>query len=274
MDELTIVIVSYHSHNHIRENLIGLLEQGRFRTIIVDNAATPESAKALRELPGKAEILAPGINLGYGRAANIGLRRASTPYLMLLNPDLTTSVEDIDKMLAIARNDKWGSIIWAPATQPENHDPMASVRKVSWVSGAAMLLDRQAISEIGGFDENIFLFSEDTDLCERTLHLGHTITLCPSVLFYHAVGKSSPPDPKTEYLKWWHFGWSQCYRLVKNGHCTLFTNPRRKYITYRIHSLTATSKSKRMKWKAKADGSLAYIRGVKAFRKDGTPQFS
>jgi GT2 family glycosyltransferase len=147
-------------------------------------------------------------------------------------------------------------------------------KSVDWVSGGAMLFDVEKIKQTGLFDENIFLFSEETDLCERTIKAGYSIRLCSDVFFEHLAGQSCPPSEKTEYMRWWHFGWSQCYRIVKNEHGTLFRNPQTKYAGYLIHSFTATSKAKRMKWKAKSDGALAYIRGEKAFRADGSPQFS
>jgi hypothetical protein len=75
-------------------------------------------------------------------------------------------------------------------------------------------------------------------------------------------------------MKWWHFGWSQCYRMTKHNQCTLWKNPRRKQFSYRLHSFTALSAARRTKWRAKADGALAFIRGEKAFDPAGTPQRS
>ncbi len=137
-----------------------------------------------------------------------------------------------------------------------------------------MLFDMNKLREIGFFDENIFLFAEETELCERTIKAGYEIKLCRDVYFNHLVGQASPPNPKIEYMKWWHFGWSQCYLMTKHNHTTWYKNPLRKWINYRIHSFTSNSSTKRLKWGAKADGARAFIRREKAFDKNGNAKQS
>lgn len=270
---LTVVVVSYNSGEAMTPLLERIAEAPGLRVLVVDNHSSDGTPEQVRARFPKVEVIDAGGNLGYGRAANIGLSRAMGDYALLLNPDLLASPEDIDRLLAHARRDSDDTAIWGPATRAKDHTG-APPRPVHWVSGSAMLFHLAKISRVGLFDENIFLFSEETDLCERTLAAGHGIVLCPDVFFDHKVGQATRPNPRIEYMKWWHFGWSQCYRITKNGHSTLFRNPLRKYLNYRLHSLIATSARKRRKWKAKADGAQAFLRGEKAFRADGSPQMS
>lgn len=273
MDTLTVIFVSYNSHAVISNCLAQLAEDPALKIIVVDNDSRDNSPALIKtRFPG-VKVIEQRPNIGYGRAANLVLRTTETAYALLLNPDLTTTPEDIRKLLDHARNDSSDTAIWGPATLRKDFTGEPP-QKVEWISGSAMLFDVEKIRKVGLFDENIFLFSEETDLCERTLQAGYSITFCKDVFFNHLVGKASPFDPKIEYMKWWHFGWSQCYRMVKHGHGTLLRNPRRKQIVYRIHSLLSTTRSKRLKWGAKADGALAFIRGEKAFRMDGTAQMS
>lgn len=273
MDTLTVIFVTYNSYSVISNCLALLANDPTLRIIVVDNNSRDGTATQIKaRFPG-VEVIAQKQNLGYGRAANVVLRSTDTPYALLLNPDLTTTPGEIRKLLEHARGDTFNTAIWGPATLRKDFTGEPP-QQVKWVSGSAMLFDMAKIKEVGLFDENIFLFSEETDLCERTIQAGYSITFCKDVFFDHLVGQASPFDPKIEYMKWWHFGWSQCYRMTKNGHTTLLRNPRRKQMTYRIHSLIATTPAKRLKWKAKADGALAYIHGEKAFRADGTPQMS
>ena len=86
----------------------------------------------------------------------------------------------------------------------------------------------EKLRNIGFFDENIFLFSEEDDLCDRTLEAGYGIRFCPDVYFEHLVGQACASNPKIEYMKWWHFGWSTCYRMTKNNKVTWWKNPIRK----------------------------------------------
>jgi len=273
MQTLTVIFVTFNSFSVISNCLAQLIDDSSLKITVVDNKSSDDTPALIKaRFPG-VEVIAQKQNAGYGRAANVALRNADTPFALLLNPDLTTTPADIRKLWAYAKNDTSNTAIWGPATLRKDFtgEPPALVE---WVSGAAMLFDVDKIRRVGLFDENIFLFSEETDLCERTIKAGYSIKFCRDIFFDHLVGQASPFSPKIEYMKWWHFGWSQCYRMVKNGHSTRFRNPTRKYIVYRIHSFISLSGAKRMKWRAKADGSLAYIRGVKAFRADGTPQMS
>ncbi|MFC1467967.1 glycosyltransferase family 2 protein [Verrucomicrobiota bacterium] len=270
---LTIIIISYNSAGIINQCQKELLLSDRFQIVCVDNASPDGSGNKLRDQFPDVDVISLDKNIGYGRAANVGLRKADTPYALLLNPDLVTSPEDIQQLLEYAENDTSNTAIWGPASLKKDFtgEPPQSVK---WVSGCAMLFDVEKIRKVGLFDENIFLFSEETDLCERTIAAGYEIKLCKDIYFDHLVGQASTPNPHVEYMKWWHFGWSQCYRMTKNGHCTWIRNPRRKLLTYRMHSFTSSSPEKRMKWKAKADGASAFIRGDKAFDEQGRPKMS
>jgi GT2 family glycosyltransferase len=67
----------------------------------------------------------------------------------------------------------------------------ASSVPVDWVSGACMLARREALAEVGGFDERYFLYWEDADLCRRLRDAGHEIRYVPGAEVVHLVGRSS-----------------------------------------------------------------------------------
>jgi len=270
---LTVVIVSFNSTEVIERCLSELLGKIQCQILIVDNASADRSISGFSSQFPNVDVILLGTNTGYGRAANVGLRMADTRYALLLNPDLKASPEQVEKLLCHAQQDTGNTAIWGPATRKENcagHPP----KPVKWVNGSAMLFDVEKIKEVGLFDENIFLFSEETDLCERTLKAGYAIKLCPDVFFDHLGGQSSTYSPEVEYMKWWHFGWSQCYRMTKHRQCTMWKNPQRKQITYRLHSAFSFSPTRRRKWRAKADGAQAFIQGKKAFTENDIPQMS
>ena len=62
---------------------------------------------------------------------------------------------------------------------------------VDWVSGACMLVRRDAVVSVGGFDERYFMYWEDADLCRRLRERGHTIRFAPAASAVHRVGQSS-----------------------------------------------------------------------------------
>lgn len=268
---LTVIIVSYNSAEIIRQCLAELFKELPCRVLIVDNASTGKSIAEFSSQFPNVDVILLGQNTGYGRAANVGLRMVSTRYALLLNPDLKVSAEQIEKLLSHTGNNTRNTAIWGPATRTEDYTG-AAPRQVKWVTGSAMLFDVEKIREIGLFDENFFLFSEETDLCERTIQSGCSILFCPDVFFDHLGGQSSESAPEIEYMKWWHFGWSQCYRITKHNRCTTWKNPLRKYISYTLHSMLCIPPRRRRKWKAKSDGALAFIRGEKAFDASGNPK--
>lgn len=271
MHKTTLIIVSYNSIEAVEQCQKKLLSADEFPVLLIDNASNDKSANTLREQFPAIEVIEMDNNVGYGRAANIGLRQTETPYALLLNPDLKTTAEDIRRLLEYAQNDPDNTAIWGPATERKDFtgEPPHNVK---WISGSAMLFDVEKIRRVGLFDENIFLFAEETDLCERTIAAGYQIKLCPNLFFDHLVGQATPFSPQLEYLKSWHRGWGQCYRITKNGHCTWLKNPRRKFLTYRLHSLISTSQKKRLQWIAKSDGAAAFLRGEGAFDATGSPQ--
>ncbi len=279
--QLTLIIVSFNSAGIIERCQKELLVSNKFSVLLIDNASPDGSAAQLKKMlplrqnSGQAnvEIIELEQNIGYGRAANIGLRQVKTPYALLLNPDLKTSADQIEKLLDHALNDPDNTAIWGPSTHRSAAMDVPP-QDVKWISGSAMLFDVEKVNDVGLFDENIFLFAEETDLCERTLATGYKIKLCRNVFFDHLLGQATPTTPAVEYMKSWHRGWRQCYRMTKNGHCTWARNPRRKLLVYRLHSIISTSRKKRMKWKAKADGAKGFLRGKKAFDEKGLPRMS
>lgn len=270
---LTIIIVSFNSAEVIKRCQSDLLKSGEFPVLLIDNASPNGSAARLKEMFPNIGTISLEQNIGFGRAANIGLNKAETPYALLINPDLKTTTSDIYQLLTHAQKDPDNTAIWGPATDRKSFTGEPP-RNVKWISGSAMLFNLEKIKKVGLFDENIFLFAEDTDLCERTLAAGYGIKLCPDTFFDHLVGQASPSTPALEYMKCWHRGWGQCYRISKNKHCTWSYNPRRKFFTYRLHSIISTSRKKRLQWKAKADGAAAFLHGEKAFDENGIARYS
>jgi len=268
--KLTIIIVSYNSSEIIQESLRALITSKKYRVLIVDNASPDGSGEKLSKAFPHIELLRLDENLGYGRGANVGLMQTHTPYALLLNPDLRVSTDDIEKLLTHAESDNEKAAIWGPAVKKTDFTG-DSPKPVKWISGCAMLFDTEKLKHVGLFDEHIFLFFEETDLCHRIIQSGYEIKHCKDVFFDHLVGKSSPPNPKIDLLKNWHFGWSRSYFFDKHGLATGKKNPFRRYLTYRLKSLLAFKRSKRNRLYASALGTRSFIKGKKAFSLSGPP---
>lgn len=153
-------------------------------------------------------VLDAGRNTGFARGSNLGIelaRQFGPTYLWLVNPDthaepdalaaLVTAM-DADPRLAAAGSDlgngpPGGRLhLWRGRAAEAHSGPW------DFISGASMLLRTTAIAEVGGFDENLFLYWEDVELCHRLRTAGYALTVVPASRVAHqgggAVGKSSP----------------------------------------------------------------------------------
>lgn len=268
---LTIIIVSYNSAQTVMRCQSELLASARYPVIVVDNASSDGSADVLEKHFPDVRVMRMSQNLGYGRAANRGLAEVKTPYAFLLNPDLEATVVDVQAMLDFADRHADEASLFAPAVVSKDHQQCGAINR-EWVIGAAMFFKMANFEKVGFFDENIFLFSEETDLCRRLVVGGHKILLNTDVYLNHLKGQSSTPNPKIDALKNWHRGWSKMYYLHKHGLIMGWLSPRLMYLKYIFKALVAISGVKRNQYAARATGMQAYLRGEQAFWANGKGQ--
>lgn len=268
---LTIAIVSYNSHAIISTCLDELITSNEFPVIIVDNASPDGSGQKLKQRYPNVTVIQVEQNIGYGRAANRAIAAAETPYLFLINPDLKARCADVSALFGHMRKQSPDVALMAPAVQQKDFVKKGIVEK-DWVIGAAMMFNLGALQKVGVFDENIFLFSEESDLCLRIRRAGMRILLDSDLYVEHLYRQSSTPSARIEYLKNWHFGWSRMYFYSKHDLATGKKSPYRVASRYLMKYLFATRADKRQAYRAKMLGTLAFIRGQSAFLPDGRPQ--
>lgn len=265
---LTIIIVSFNSASTLIECQSELLTSGHFPVIVVDNASTDGSAEIIAARFPKVNVMRMDTNLGYGRAANRALAEVHTPYAFLLNPDLQADSKSVAEMLDFAVAHSSSGSLFAPAVVERDALRKGAISR-EWIIGAAMLFKMKDFKGIGFFDENIFLYYEETDLCRRLQQLGKHILLNTDVHMHHLGGQSSLSNPKTEALKNWHRGWSYLFYLRKHGLIKGWWAPRRMYLKYALKAVVARSADKRAQYLARASGVLANVRSVSAFTANG-----
>lgn len=271
IDSLTVIIVSYNSYGSLVKCMDEWLKTPNCRVLIVDNASTDDTVAQLAARYANIEILPQAHNLGYGRGANVGLNQVNTRYALLLNPDMRVDAAGIHALHARATTTDTHWAILAPAVT-EKDRLNAGIVEREWLIGAAMLFDMTALAAVGQFDEQIFLFSEETDLCRRLRAAGWLLLLDSGLYWQHLLQQSSTPSPRIEHLKHWHKGWSRMYYRRKHGLNTGKKAEWRVLLSFAIRTLTATRSSKRAMHRAKFQGSLAFVRGEPAFKPDGSPQ--
>lgn len=199
-----------------------------YEIIVVDNNSTDGSKELLKTLFKKVILIANKSNLGFGKANNQGAKVAQGKYLLLLNSDTLVCENAIDKMFQFLEKEKsvaavgskllnrdgslqssWGMFpklktefyfrTFLNQLFPTNrisglfrvsaYDHSA-VKEVDWVSGACMMIRKEVFDKIVGFDEQIYMYYEDADLCLRIKKLGWKVYFLPHAQIYHFYGSS------------------------------------------------------------------------------------
>jgi GT2 family glycosyltransferase len=196
-----------------------------YETVVVDHGSTDGSLALVRERFPEARLLQQE-NRGMGGGNNAGMRAASGRYFLLLNSDAWVAGDGVRALLEFADAHPRAAIVgprlrkpdgslqrsvrafptlWrlateylflrklAPSSQLLNDFYGAgfdhrTVRDVDWVYGPALLVRREATEEVGLFDEDFFLFSEETDWCYRFRQAGYTVLFYPGAEVFHVGG--------------------------------------------------------------------------------------
>jgi N-acetylglucosaminyl-diphospho-decaprenol L-rhamnosyltransferase len=204
-----------------------------YELALVNNGAPSDVAQSLVDA-GVARLVDSGGNVGYGRAANLGARGTSSPWLVVANPDVVWHPGSLDELLAAAaRNPRAGALgprilnedgtvypsaraipslglgighallarVWPsnPVSRRyrrENAQESGAERAVGWLSGALLLLRREAFEAVAGFDDGYFMFFEDLDLGERFGTSGWQNVVVPSATVTHVQGASWKRTPE------------------------------------------------------------------------------
>lgn len=273
-NSVSIILVSYNSQDIILQSLKDLVKDSGVEVILVDNASSDDTCEKVETNFPSVKIIKSNQNLGYGRAMNLGIKSAiKSDYIMILNPDVITKIEDVIKLRDIAEGlDNLGCI--APEINSKENI-LESIEEVKWVSGAAIMFKREVFETIGYFDENIFLYYEEDDLLKRISNARFRIFKTREVLMPHLVGKSSSYNPKIEYLKYWHSSWSKFYFVKKHDSkkfyfisVTCFFKNLLKYLLY----VVSFNAKKKVKYLARVAGQIAFLSGKQAFNEDGEPR--
>ena len=227
--KISVIIATRNTRQLLIDCLTSLLsENGHdgFEVVVVDNASSDGTAEAVRSQFGDVALIENRENVGFSRANNQGAARASGELLLFLNSDTLARPEAIRELaarmaaerevgLAVPRlMDKDGgpqetvAYLMTPATELRSsarrraRERLRSVIErgegfegFAYFSGAALMVRREAFEAVGGFDESIFLYFEDADLCERIAERGWRMRYVPECEIVHLGGASTRDLP-------------------------------------------------------------------------------
>jgi N-acetylglucosaminyl-diphospho-decaprenol L-rhamnosyltransferase len=280
--DVTAIVVTFDSAHALPECL-GALRADDVPVIVVDNASTDDTV-AVAEGWG-ARVIRNAHNEGYGRANNVGARAADAEFILIVNPDCVVDKGAVAALVDAARRypdaaffapqivEPSGRVFYQPrsllATSLTNPDGKLVLPEgeacAPFFSGACFLMRRDVFLKLGGFDDNIFLFYEDDDLCRRVADSGSALIYVPQAVVRHGRGQSSGEKPGRIFASRWHQAWSRAYVSRKYG----LPNPAPGM--FAINALKAVGASLTFRRKlverygGSAAGAWAAMRGRKAF---------
>jgi N-acetylglucosaminyl-diphospho-decaprenol L-rhamnosyltransferase len=221
---IDVVVVSYNSRDELRACVTPLCNEDAVTVIVVDNASPDDSLESVADLP--VVRVALDENRGFGYGCNVGWRRGAGEFVLFLNPDArmeASSVRDLAATLVVDSSvgivgpkivDEDGSVDFSIRRFPRLSSTYAQalfvhrlfprarwadevVRETSsyrdagaaeWLSGACLLVRRDLLERLDGFDEGFFMYCEDKDLCRRAWALGYSVRFEPAAVATHVGG--------------------------------------------------------------------------------------
>tara|TARA_B110000008_G_scaffold23158_1_gene20968 strand:+ start:338 stop:1177 length:840 start_codon:yes stop_codon:yes gene_type:complete len=210
-EDITFIIVTFKSEKMIDSCLDNL--PAKSKKIIIENSSNLKLKKHLENKYTNLLCYVMNQNLGYGRGNNFGISKSKTRYIFILNPDAMLKKNTISDMFLSLNYRKFA--IAAPYSSDDidkNLFKSSNIIERPYVKGFAMLFDKNEFNNVGFFDENIFLYLEEIDLCKRIIDNEKKIFLIKTEV-NHLSGFShgNRDDVEMEKCRNWHWMWSKFY---------------------------------------------------------------
>ena len=226
LQNLSVVIVSFHSENVIHECIKSIIDE--IQIIVVENSGNKEFANKIQDQYKNVKCILSPKNLGMGAGNNLGLKHINTDYVFILNPDVILKKNTIEEIIIASKKiENFGLIapisdnLKNPNYKINKKDKLTNFIdpfKVDSVDGFAMILNLRKLKKINQFknnnffDENIFLYLENDDLCKR-INKFENIFIVPKSKINHlgASGVNKKYSEQIELSRNWHWIWSKFY---------------------------------------------------------------
>ena len=217
--DITIIIVSYKSEKMITRNLEIIK---KFPTIIINNSRSDKFNTLIDDFKN-IKLITPDLNLGYGRANNLGVNQSKTPYFLIVNPDILLNEKLINTLYStfLNYNDDIGVVgpsLYDSNMKRRTNGSISHVKKIrgsklsssinnipednmccDFLVGCCLFMKRDFFIELGGFDKDFFMYFEDNDLCDRIIKNGKTVVEVPSAKVIHLENSSSKKNSFQNY---------------------------------------------------------------------------
>jgi GT2 family glycosyltransferase len=219
-----VAIVNWNSGPWLKTCLESLMSAGSTpEIVVVDNASQDDSLEAAETFRDRVHFIRNSVNRGFAAAVNQAFQSTSSPYVLLLNPDVQASPEGISRLEKVLETQPRAAAIGGYIGEkylPRNFPTIRSLllenifgkpnisalsgpgpQRVDQPAAAALLVRRDAFEEIGGLDEQFYpAWYEDVDFCRRLAAKGWEIHFARDVQFPHKGGYSADAMGQAKFL--------------------------------------------------------------------------
>ena len=232
--QLSVIILNYNVRYFLElcvlsvQNAIQNLDA---EIIVIDNNSQDDSCEMMKKRFPNVKLIENKENSGFPKGNNIGVALAQGDYICILNPDTVVAEDTFTKVLAFAKEQKDLGIVgvklidgtgnFLPECKRGTPTPLVAFTKITGLYkifpktfgkyyaqhlsenetgkveilvGAFMLMKRELYTEIGGFDENCFMYSDDIDLSYMALQKGKSNYYFHETTVIHYKGESTVKD--------------------------------------------------------------------------------
>ncbi len=232
--ELSIILLNWNTKDLMKDCLRSLFETTKgdyYDVIVVDNGSSDGSLEMLRQHFPNLKVITHGKNHGFSKGYNLVLKDVKNPYVLLLNTDTIILDGVVEGMLNFLKTNPDVGIVapqylnadgtkqttfsnfptlstellnrsllqflfpwWYPSKRQDYNKPL----EVEAVKAAGPMLRQEAFRQVGFFDEDYFIFLEETDLCCRLRKAGWRCVALPNLKMYHLGGGGTKKKIRAE----------------------------------------------------------------------------
>lgn len=219
LPSVTVIVLNYNGRQHLEGCLPSLLQLDYpadcLGLLVMDNGSTDGSVDFVEQQYPQVQMVRSDRNLGFAAGNNLAARHTDSRYVIFLNNDMRVDSHFVQGLVDAAQSNpevvcagakilNWdgskfdfagaaphfaGFAYQVGYDKPFSNDVFNEMRPMLFACGGAMIIDRQVFLDVGGFDEDYFIYFEDVDLGWRLWILGHQVVFAPdAVVFHHHHG--------------------------------------------------------------------------------------
>lgn len=221
--QLSIIILSFNKQALLSaclQSVFATIKSISFEVIVLDNASSDDSVQMVKKKFPQVHLIENKTNLGFGNGINEATKYAQGEFFLFLNNDTTILEEHIDHIISFYKQGKnvgiiGGSLYNTDGSPQRSYSSFYSLSKVftmlffgehftssdvaqtkivDWVTGACMLIKKDFFEALGKYDENIFMYVEDMEICWRVHNKGYNVYFSPDLKVKHMGQGSSNRD--------------------------------------------------------------------------------